>query len=160
MTTKTRRDARRTTLLLAALVVLLDQLSKQWALGALPAGVLRPWLPGLLGFQLVYNRGAAFSLLTGAPMFLALVSAAVVIGLGWWVLRQPQLRPTQVLALGLLLGGAAGNGLDRWRSGAVVDFLALVPIDFPVFNLADVAINLAVVSFAIDLLGNRGSHEP
>jgi signal peptidase II len=53
--------------------------------------------------------------------------------------------------VGFLLGGATGNGIDRWTSGAVVDFLALVPINFPVFNLADVAINLAVLCFAIDL---------
>ena len=57
------------------------------------------------------------------------------------------------LFAGGLLGGAAGNGIDRWRSGAVVDFLALVPIHFPVFNLADVAINLALLCLAIDVLG-------
>jgi signal peptidase II len=76
------------------------------------------------------------------------------------VLRPPE-RTRQALALGLLLGGAAGNGLDRWRLGSVVDFLALVPVPFPVFNLADVAINLAVVAFVLDLLADRpppGSH--
>ena len=56
------------------------------------------------------------------------------------------------LALGFLLGGAVGNGIDRWRLGAVIDFLALVPVSFPVFNLADVAINLAVACFAIELV--------
>ena len=55
-----------------------------------------------------------------------------------------------------MLGGAIGNGLDRWRSGAVVDFVALVPIDFPIFNGADVAINLAVLCFAIDLVRGYG----
>ena len=55
------------------------------------------------------------------------------------------------LALGFLLGGALGNGFDRWRLGAVMDFLALVPIQFPVFNLADVAINLAVLCFVLHL---------
>jgi signal peptidase II len=56
------------------------------------------------------------------------------------------------LALGLLLGGAVGNGIDRWRAGAVVDFLEFIPIHFPIFNLADVAINLAVACFLLDLL--------
>jgi len=60
--------------------------------------------------------------------------------------------------MGLLLGGAIGNGLDRWRLGSVVDFLEFVPIAFPVFNVADVAINLAVACLVIDLL-RRGSHE-
>ena len=56
-------------------------------------------------------------------------------------------------------GGAAGNGLDRWRLGAVVDFLAFVPIQFPVFNVADVAINLAVLCFLLHLRPWRRSPE-
>jgi len=160
MTAKSRRAPRRISVVIAALVVLLDQLSKHWAELHLPAGVIRPWLPGLLAHQLVYNRGAAFSLLTGAQPLLALISAVVVVAIGIWLVRQSQLRPLQSVAIGLLLGGAAGNGIDRWRNGAVVDFLALVPIDFPVFNVADVAINLAVACFVIDLLSTRGAHEP
>ena len=145
--------------LLALVVVLLDQLSKAWAEQTLPAGVMRPWIPGLLAHQLVYNRGAAFSMLTGAQPLLALVSAVVVIGLSLWLWRQSQLRLLQTLAVGLLLGGAAGNGIDRWSHGAVVDFLALVPVDFPVFNLADVAINLAVLCLALDVWNSARRHE-
>jgi lipoprotein signal peptidase len=75
--------------------------------------------------------------------------------------RVPQSR--ELSAFLVLLAGAAGNGLDRWRSGSVVDFLELVPIHFPIFNIADVAINLAVACFLIDLLrsgrsGDRSSH--
>ena len=114
----------------AALVLLLDQLSKALAVTNLPLGSSSTFLPGLLSLQLVRNTGAAFSLFSGNPQLLGLVS--------------------------LLLGGALGNGLDRWRLGYVVDFLALVPVSFPVFNLADVAINLAVLCFAIELLGNHG----
>jgi len=145
--------------LLAVGVVVLDQLSKAWAEQSLPVGVLRPWIPGLLAHQLVYNRGAAFSMLSQAQPLLALISAVVVIVVGFWLWRQHQLRRWQTVAIGLLLGGAAGNGIDRWSHGAVVDFLALVPIDFPVFNLADVAINLAVLAFAIDLCSNRARHD-
>jgi signal peptidase II len=57
--------------------------------------------------------------------------------------------------MAFLLGGTIGNGLDRWRLGYVIDFLALVPIDFPVFNAADIAINLAVLCFGLDLLSTR-----
>ena len=116
-------------------------------------------MPGLIELELVYNRGAAFSLFSGATQVLALISAGVALLLVVWILRLRQGRALQLLAAGLLLGGTLGNGLDRWRLGAVVDFLALVPIHFPVFNLADVAINLAVVSFSLDLLRQHGSKE-
>jgi signal peptidase II len=150
-----RRSGRLSTLVLALLVVLLDQFSKTWILTTLPVGVTRRWLPGLVDLQLVFNRGAAFSLFTQAQTLLALISATVAVVLVVWVLGQPRLHPAQRAALGLLLGGTVGNGIDRWRMGAVVDFLRLVPFEFPVFNVADVAINLAVVCFIIDLLSRR-----
>jgi signal peptidase II len=140
----------------AGLVFLLDQLSKALAVANLPLGSSAPLLPGLLSLQLVQNTGAAFSLFSGNPQLLGVVSLLVSIGIAVWIQRQGQLTLTRSLGVGLLLGGALGNGLDRWRLGYVVDFLALVPVSFPVFNLADVAINLAVLCFAIELLGNHG----
>lgn len=136
---------------LAIAVVLADQLSKAWALRALAQGP-RPLLPGLIELSLTFNTGAAFSLFTGGAAGLGVVSLAVVLAAVVWLQRQPSLPVVRLLAAGLLLGGAAGNGIDRWRSGAVVDFLALVPVTFPVFNLADVAINLAVLCIAIEVL--------
>lgn len=143
---------------LAAAVVLLDQLSKAWAVEALARGP-RALLPGVLDLSLAFNTGAAFSLFSGGAAPLGLVSVAMVAGVTVWLLRQGSLPLWRALGAGFLLGGAAGNGIDRWRSGAVVDFLALVPITFPIFNLADVAINLAVLCFALDLFrqGRGGS---
>lgn len=136
----------------AAVVVVLDQRSKAWALHHLMAGEIRPFLPGLLQLQRVSNSGAAFSLFTGAPLALAVISALVSAAVAVWLLLRPPERRWQALAAALLLGGAIGNGIDRWRLGAVVDFLQFVPVRFPIFNLADVAINLAVVCFGLDLL--------
>lgn len=133
-------------------VVLLDQWTKAWAVQHLPSPAVRPLLPGLLDLQLTYNTGAAFSLFTGSTRALALVSLIVAAAVVIWLQRQRQLGLWRAWAVGLLLGGALGNGIDRWRLGAVVDFLALVPIRFPVFNLADVAINAAVACFLIELL--------
>ena len=140
----------------ALAVVLADQLSKAWAFSQLAGGGTQPLLPGLLQLQLVFNTGAAFSMLTGNTLLLGLVSAAVALGLTFWIQTAGALPRLQWLGLGLLLGGAIGNGLDRWRLGQVVDFLALVPINFPVFNLADVAINLAVACLLIDWLRQHG----
>ena len=139
-------------LTVAALVVLADQLSKAWALQHLPLGSVRPLLPGLLALQRVENPGAAFSLFSNSTVPLALVSAVVSLVVLGWLLLRPPVSPWLRLGLALVLGGAVGNGLDRWRHQAVVDFLALVPIQFPIFNLADVAINLAVGCLLIDQL--------
>ena len=140
----------------AVIVLVLDQLSKALAVAKLPLGSSSAFLPGLLSLQLVRNTGAAFSLFSGNPQLLGLVSLLVSIAVAVWIQKQGRMTLTRSLGVGLLLGGALGNGLDRWRLGYVVDFLALVPVSFPVFNLADVAINLAVLCFAIELLGNHG----
>ena len=145
---------------IAIAVVLMDQLSKAWALEHLAGVGIRPLVPGLLQQQLVFNSGAAFSMLEGNAFGLGLVSATVAVGLVWWIQTSDPLSRWQSLGLGLLLGGAIGNGLDRMRLGSVVDFLEFVPIQFPVFNLADTAINLAVVCLLIDLLRRQdGRHD-
>jgi signal peptidase II len=140
--------------LLAAVLVLLDQASKLWATRQLPPGEAVAFLPGLLQWRLVRNSGAAFSLLTGWAPLLAVISLLVCAAVVTVLLRRPPGEASAALALGFLLGGAAGNGIDRWRLGAVIDFLEIVPIRFPVFNLADVAINLAVLCFALDALAS------
>ena len=141
--------------LTALVVVVSDQLSKLWALQHLSGRGVMPLLPGLLQQRLVFNTGAAFSMLEGNAMGLGVVSAAVAVGLVIWIQTSGPLSRWQGLGLGLLLGGAIGNGLDRWRIGSVVDFLEFVPIHFPVFNLADTAINLAVLCLLIDLVHRR-----
>ena len=140
----------------ALAVVLIDQLSKAWVLQHLAGRGVHPLLPGLLQQRLVFNTGAAFSMLTGNTAALGLVSALVAIALVGWIQTAGPLRRLQWLGLGLLLGGAIGNGLDRWRLGRVVDFLEFVPVSFPVFNGADVAINLAVACLVLDGVRQHG----
>ncbi|HJN35348.1 MAG: signal peptidase II [Prochlorococcus sp.] len=152
----TRRLLQRHTLILiSALLVILDQLSKSWARDHLEATLTGRLVPGLLQLRLVQNTGAAFSLFSGATPILGVLSFAFALGLCVWIWRSSPLPFWQGLGAAFLLGGALGNGLDRWRLGHVTDFIQLVPIDFPVFNAADVAINLAVLCFGIDLLTRR-----
>ena len=154
MTTLTH--PRRLSLGLALGVLLLDQSTKQYVLQELAPGVSKPLLPGLLNLRLVWNNGAAFSLFPQGASWLGLISLGVAVALLAWLWRAGRhWRLSWLLAAGWLLGGTLGNGLDRWRLGAVVDFLELVPISFPVFNLADVAINLAVFSLVLDSLRRR-----
>ena len=147
---------RQFTLLMALVIVVVDQVSKAAASSALRDGQPLPLLPHLLSLQLVHNTGAAFSVLQNSTALLGLLSLGVGIALILWIWRERVLPFWQALAAAALLGGTLGNGLDRWRLGHVIDFLALEPIDFPIFNGADVAINLAVLCFAIDLWTRRG----
>jgi signal peptidase II len=134
---------------LASAVVVLDQLSKSWVIGALDGAhgaSIGVWGP--LRFTLVLNGGVSFGLLQGdgswVRWMLAAFELAVVIFLGFWVRRAG--RPLSGLAVGLIMGGAMGNAVDRLRFGYVVDFVDVQRLYFPwVFNLADSAISVGVV---------------
>ena len=150
---------RSTTLSIAAAIVLIDQLSKAALSTVLVDGKTMTAIPGILSLQLVHNSGAAFSLFSRSTELLGYLSLLVSVGILVWIGRQRAIPLWQGLATACLLGGTLGNGLDRWRLGYVVDFLALVPINFPIFNGADIAINLAVLCFGLDLWLNRQNGE-
>lgn len=143
-------DSWRTALPVAGGVLVLDQLSKfliERAFALHQELVLLPFL----SFQLTYNTGAAFSLLHDAGGwqrgFLSAVSIAVMIWLSVWIHRLTSAERKLLWPLALILGGAAGNLVDRLSTGAVADFIVLHYHDWhwPTFNLADAAISLGVV---------------
>ena len=142
-------------LLLSSLTVMVDQFSKAWVRNQLQLGVPSPFLPGLLQWRWVRNTGAAFSLFSDSTPVLAFLSLAVGLIVALWIWRSRQQPVWQGLAMAFLLGGTLGNGIDRWKLGHVTDFIELVPVSFPIFNGADIAINLAVVCFVIDALSRR-----
>ena len=150
---------RSTTLSIAAAIVLIDQLSKAALSAVLVDGKTMTAIPGILSLQLVHNSGAAFSLFSRSTELLGYLSLLVSVGILVWIGRQRAIPLWQGLATACLLGGTLGNGLDRWRLGYVVDFLALVPINFPIFNGADIAINVAVLCYGLDLWLNRQNGE-
>lgn len=138
-------------LAVAALVVLLDQITKQWALSALADGPID--LVGSLRLRLVFNDSAAFSIGGGNTTVIALIGvvvAGVIVRLGVKAERRPW-----AVGLGIVLGGALGNLADRgfregdgFLGGRVVDMVDLQW--WPVFNLADAAlwVGIAVLFFA------------
>jgi signal peptidase II len=130
----------------AALVAGLDQVTKAAVVAALgPAqpdsrlDLLGPWV----AIEYAENRGAAFGMLSGLAPLLALMSLAILASLLVQYWRQPRTPLWQTLALGAIVGGAAGNLLDRVRLGYVVDFIAVGA--WPNFNVADSAISVGVV---------------
>lgn len=135
----------------ALLVLLADQLSKVWAENALVAGEpARPLLGDLIGLRLIYNSGAALSFGSGMTWVLTLLSVVVVVFIAYSARR---IRSTAwALALGLVLGGALGNLIDRlfrapgFPEGHVVDFIDYGPF---IGNVADIAIVVAAVAIAV-----------
>jgi len=133
---------------LAAVVVIVDQAVKSWVVNGLrlEVGVPHPvWGP--LRLTLVENPGVSFGMFQGdAPWIrwaLAAFSLGVAIALAVWVRRAGKLYTG--LALGLIIGGAVGNLIDRVRSGLVVDFVDVTAMHFPwVFNVADSAITVGI----------------
>jgi signal peptidase II len=136
-------------------VVIIDQATKAWAIGALDESSIDG--PFGSSMRLVYNRGSAFSIGEGLGPFFGVLAIAVSIAM-FWIVRNVE-RRWVVFGLGLIQGGAIGNVIDRivrdgdgFLGGAVIDFLEIGDW-WPVFNVADVAIVVGGVLVAV--LGSR-----
>lgn len=142
---------------IGVLVIVLDQLSKHWILAvlALPERVSQP-LFGPLQLTRIWNGGVSFGLFQAGHDLIrwgfVVFSIVVAILLGVWARGQSRLLPAA--GLGLVMGGAIGNAIDRARFGAVVDFVDVTAIGFfPwIFNVADSAITVGVILLLLDSL--------
>jgi signal peptidase II len=138
---------------IAALVgLLLDRVTKFLVVYLLPLTIpphTLPILPGTFHLTYVVNTGAAFSLFTQGAGWLRWLSFGVSLGLMAWAWSQPNWDRWQQAGYGFILSGALGNGIDRFILGRVVDFLDFRLIRFPVFNMADVFINVGIACLLI-----------
>ncbi len=140
-------------------ILAIDQWSKAWIERTLPVGGRREVIPGFFNLTHIRNDGVAFGLLSGSSSqikvwllaALALVAIAVVVSL---VRQTPPEHRLSLMALGLVLGGAVGNLLDRIASGAVTDFLDFYRggYHWHNFNVADAAISVGVALLLLDSL--------
>lgn len=136
-------------LLLALGVFIADQITKLWMLDLVfnPPRILT--ITPFFNLAPVWNRGVSFGMFSSQqdwmPLILSAVAVAISIGLVVWLRRAPS--RLMALALGLVIGGAIGNVIDRLRYGAVVDFLDfhVMGYHWPAFNIADAAICIGVV---------------
>ena len=134
----------------ATISLCLDQATKYWVVQNFNLLETQPLIPGVFHFTYVRNTGAAFSLFAGNASILRWLSLLVSLGLMGFALFGGKLKKIEQISYGLLLGGAMGNGIDRFIFGSVVDFIDLRLIRFAVFNLADVSINLGIICWLID----------
>ena len=129
-----------------ALVLLLDRLTKlTWAESEFVI------LPHILGVHGTRNTGMAFGLLSGKPLLLAVISAIVLIALFMYLKKLPVTR-WEGIGLGLLIGGAIGNLIDRLAYGYVIDMMEPLFMRLFIFNVADAGITIGAAILMICLL--------
>lgn len=134
----------------ALIGLILDQLTKYLVIkNFTDIGDSWPLWENVFHFTYVINTGAAFSFFRGGVSWLRWLSLIVSLGLIAFAIYGPRMNRVEQLGYGFILAGALGNGIDRFLFGYVVDFLDFRLIKFPVFNLADVSINLGIIFLLI-----------
>ena len=142
-------------LLLSIVLIVIDQMTKLWAVKALSGSVTVSILP-VFDFSLVYNTGAAFGFLNDAggwqKIFFATVATCVSLFLIWAIKNAKSSERQLVIAYACIIGGAIGNLIDRIRIEKVVDFIHVFYQNwhFPHFNIADIAIFIGACFLILD----------
>jgi len=156
--------ARRLEIWLPILVVVFDQLTKAAVRATLPEHTSRIVIPGFIDFTHVRNTGAAFGILNGVDfpfktVVIAVIATAALIGVGVYAASLAHHQRAARIGLALIIGGAAGNLIDRVIAGSVVDFVDVYfqSYHFWAFNVADSAISVGVAIMILDMLG-VGAH--
>ncbi len=149
-------------LVLSALVIVLDQLTKWVAVSELQLYQQVQIIDDLFSFTLAYNTGAAFSFLADASgwqrWLFAVIAVVVSIVLCVWLARLDRSKKLEAIALALILGGAIGNLYDRVIHGKVTDFILVhwqQSWFFPAFNIADSAITVGAALLLFDMFFGR-----
>jgi len=109
----------------------------------------------LFKLDFVKNYGAAFNILSGSRIFLSLISILFSILLIYLILRKNTLNSIDLYSYSFILGGTIGNGMDRILKGFVIDFINLNIINFPVFNIADISINIGFIFLLYSIFKNK-----
>jgi signal peptidase II len=135
---------------IAGIIILLDQWTKAWVRNNIPFGEMWAPIPGLEDFARIVhwrNTGAAFGMFQELSMVFTVLAIIVSIAILYYYPRIPSADWALRLALGLQLGGAIGNLIDRLFFGHVTDFISL--FNFAVFNIADASISTGVAVLVI-----------
>ncbi len=130
--------------LVAAAVVLLDQVSKAAVRAALVPGEPVTLIPGVMDLSLIYNTGAAFSLGEGAGALFVLIAVAMCAGGVYVAWRRTDVPLSLLLTVAAVVGGGIGNAIDRVALGAVTDFFKTTFVNFAIFNVADIFVTCGV----------------
>ena len=137
-------------------IVIFDQLTKKYLLFDIGLNNSKPFIPGFMQFTVVQNTGGAFSILRQYPIIFQLLGVINVFIFSYLIFC-PVVSLSNLVKTGCacILGGTAGNLIDRFIHNGVIDFFDLQLFNFAVFNLADVFIDIGVVLILIDWITSR-----
>ena len=138
---------------LSIFIVLIDQFTKYLISNNNKLFINKDFL--LFKLDFVKNYGAAFNIFSGSRIFLSLISILFSILLIYLMLRKNNLKSIELYSYSFILGGTIGNGIDRLLKGYVIDFINLNVINFPVFNIADISINIGFILLLYSIFKNK-----
>lgn len=138
---------------LSIFIVLIDQFTKYLMFYNKQLFINKDFL--LFKLDFVKNYGAAFNIFSGSRIFLSLISILFSILLIYLIFRKNTLNSFDLYSYSFILGGTIGNGIDRIYRGFVVDFINLNIINFPVFNIADISINIGFIFLLYKIFKNN-----
>ena len=137
---------------LSIFIVLIDQFTK-YLMFYNKSFINKDFL--LFKLDFVKNYGAAFNIFNGSRIFLSLISIFFSILLFYLIFRKNTINTLDLYSYSFILGGTIGNGIDRIYKGYVVDFINLNIINFPVFNIADISINIGFIFLLYRIFKNK-----
>ncbi len=138
---------------LSIFIILIDQFTKYLMFYNYKKLINKDFIFFRLDF--VKNYGAAFNIFNGNRIFLSLISIIFSILLIYLILRKNTINQFDLLSYSFILGGTIGNGIDRILKGFVIDFINLNIINFPVFNISDISINIGFIFLLYRLFKNK-----
>jgi len=135
-------------------LLVLDQITKHYAVSQLIGKGQVDFIPNLLGFRYTENTGAAFSILREKQLLLILLTSVVIVALIGYFIKAIRTDVHMVVRISymMIIAGAVGNLIDRVRLNYVIDFLEFRFMSFPIFNIADVCVVVGVILLAIAAL--------
>ena len=134
-------------------IIIIDQLTKYLIFNNYKIFLKQDFI--LFRLDFVKNYGAAFNIFSGSRIFLSLISILFSIILIYLIFRKNTLNSFDLYSYSFILGGTFGNGIDRIYKGFVVDFINLNIINFPVFNIADISINIGFIFLLYNIFKNN-----
>ena len=138
---------------LSIFIVLIDQFTKYLMFYNKKLFINKDFI--LFKLDFVKNYGAAFNIFSGSRIFLSLISILFSILLIYLIFRKNTFNLFDLYSYSFILGGTVGNGIDRIYKGFVIDFINLNIINFPVFNIADISINIGFIFLLYNIFKNN-----